>query len=399
MNFESVCNMIEDEQQLSKQAKEPYEVEGRDYAVACRTCNSNVISPRVFPTSSYHPCMYIYNCSDWEICEELRLRELEEAKARAAQMEKTMRWWSDCTANWREKWSKVRAERNRAREEGRELRLKLEATIKELSALKKINHGLLSENEVEAGNTWRKNFGCSETGSFWMQEYHLEPLENNPTKYVQDKSSEILYATKNTSGNHQDARFNLEILDSGGNCTASLENPNPKKDNPLHSQDDEVTQMSGLHMHLQESQKILQKEQKIRSSLEKELKKLKSEKSLWKWKYEELRRSNQENLKQNGVESIVEDFEENAEARSQQDVKIWELQTEMERLQSENVSEWKRRKILETEKQELERENRRLKTQVKDLQDLLGKESKQSAIHLCGDLKAKQSEQLEKNKV
>jgi hypothetical protein len=36
-----------------------------------------------------------------------RQRELEEARARAAQMEKTMRWWSDCTANWREKWSKV----------------------------------------------------------------------------------------------------------------------------------------------------------------------------------------------------------------------------------------------------------------------------------------------------
>lgn len=44
---------------------------------------------------------------DWESREELRLRELEEARARATQMEKTMRWWSDCTANWREKWSKV----------------------------------------------------------------------------------------------------------------------------------------------------------------------------------------------------------------------------------------------------------------------------------------------------
>lgn len=44
---------------------------------------------------------------DWEAKEALRQRELEEARARAAQMEKTMRWWSDCTANWREKWSKV----------------------------------------------------------------------------------------------------------------------------------------------------------------------------------------------------------------------------------------------------------------------------------------------------
>lgn len=32
----------------------------------------------------------------WEARESQRQRELEEARARAAQMEKTMRWWSDC---------------------------------------------------------------------------------------------------------------------------------------------------------------------------------------------------------------------------------------------------------------------------------------------------------------
>jgi hypothetical protein len=32
-------------------------------------------------------------------------------------MEKTMKWWSDCTISWREKWSVVRAERNKLREE------------------------------------------------------------------------------------------------------------------------------------------------------------------------------------------------------------------------------------------------------------------------------------------
>jgi hypothetical protein len=46
----------------------------------------------------------ILNCNKLQAA---RQRELEEARARAAQMEKTMRWWSDCTANWREKWSKV----------------------------------------------------------------------------------------------------------------------------------------------------------------------------------------------------------------------------------------------------------------------------------------------------
>lgn len=28
-----------------------------------------------------------------------------------------MKWWSDCTMNWREKWSQVRTERNALREE------------------------------------------------------------------------------------------------------------------------------------------------------------------------------------------------------------------------------------------------------------------------------------------
>lgn len=74
---------------------------------------------------------------DWESREELRLRELEEARARAAQMEKTMRWWSDCTANWREKWSKVRAERNRAREEVRQLRQRLDTLTKELAGARR----------------------------------------------------------------------------------------------------------------------------------------------------------------------------------------------------------------------------------------------------------------------
>lgn len=91
---------------------------------------------------------------DLDARDELRERELEEARARAAQMEKTMRWWSDCTANWREKWGKVRAERNKAREENRQLKLKLEAAAKEVSIVKREKQEALEikaryEREVE----------------------------------------------------------------------------------------------------------------------------------------------------------------------------------------------------------------------------------------------------------
>lgn len=77
----------------------------------------------------------------------LRQRELEEARARAAQMEKTMRWWSDCTANWREKWSKVRNERNAARDEAKALRSKLEIAIKDANTFKHEFQELELQNE------------------------------------------------------------------------------------------------------------------------------------------------------------------------------------------------------------------------------------------------------------
>lgn len=76
-----------------------------------------------------------------------RQRELEEARARAAQMEKTMRWWSDCTANWREKWSKVRNERNMAREEAKMLRAKLEIAVKDANSYKHECQELELQNE------------------------------------------------------------------------------------------------------------------------------------------------------------------------------------------------------------------------------------------------------------
>ena len=54
--------------------------------------------------------------------ETLLVREVEELRARSVQMEKTMRWWSECAANWREKWTKVRMERNKALEEATEIK-------------------------------------------------------------------------------------------------------------------------------------------------------------------------------------------------------------------------------------------------------------------------------------
>lgn len=58
-----------------------------------------------------------------------------------------MRWWSDCTANWREKWSKVRNERNMAREEVKVLRAKLEIAAKDANTFKHESQELELQNE------------------------------------------------------------------------------------------------------------------------------------------------------------------------------------------------------------------------------------------------------------
>lgn len=72
---------------------------------------------------------------------------------------------------------------------------------------------------------------------------------------------------------------------------------------------------------------------------------------------------------------------------------------QMERLQVENAAEWGRRERLETEKLGLERDNKKLRAQVEDLEEQLAKQRRQAASALDSDLKAIQTELFERNKV
>lgn len=71
----------------------------------------------------------------------------------------------------------------------------------------------------------------------------------------------------------------------------------------------------------------------------------------------------------------------------------------MERLQAENAAEWGRRERLETEKLGLERENKKLRAQVGDLEEALARRRRQNASALDCDLRASQAALFEKNKV
>ncbi|XP_062933500.1 coiled-coil domain-containing protein 102B isoform X2 [Cynocephalus volans] len=422
MNLESIHRLIEETQIFQMQQSSikqrcemvPPALSPRD------TCNSNLPYYGLQSHVAHNFCAHSYNTSGWDICEELRLHELEEVKARAAQMEKTMRWWSDCTANWREKWSKVRAERNSAREEGRQLRIKLEMTMKELSALKKQQSLLPQKEALEANVTQDLKLPSHIEVSY----EHRDQFQISSQKCDSIRGCLVKrqFPTKENTNSKEEGvvidslRLNEEInpnLDCAdlykngrsGNCVMK---PGLRVQAINLSLENEITEIAALQVHLDEFQKILWKEREMRTALEKEIERLESALSLWKWKYEELKESKPKNVKElniphghheNEMKGISGDIKEEFTSQNSTDRVICELRTELEKLQAENTLEWGKRETLETEKQGLERENRRLKIQVKEMEELLDRKNRLNANSQGPDVKISQTELQEKNKV
>ncbi|XDV18410.1 hypothetical protein PO909_024110 [Leuciscus waleckii] len=433
-------------------------------------------TPSSSPPLLLSPGLGCDGAGDWESREELRLRELEEARARAAQMEKTMRWWSDCTANWREKWSKVRAERNRARDEVRQLRQRLDALTKELTGARRERQELAAENEQlrleaqrvraeqnspeNASTAPASNSSTASTHSNQPREPEIkhdnqdeESVRDGPgspeQEPVRDVGTDKLDRQKEVELLEALLRAKSEAPDSWDvRSASSLRSVLSRQDRSrllwedLASLEEDSSKLNVLQLRLDESQKVLLKEREDKHTLIKNIEKLEAELSQWKLKYEELNKSKQEAVKQlnflkevhqDELGRMSEDLEDELGARTSMDKKLAELRTEesrhftgtassqqsndiieilmtslgyesqpalkMERLQVENAAEWGRRERLETEKLALERENKKLRTQMEDLEEQLARKRRQAASALDTDLKTIQCELFERNKV
>ncbi|KFV45716.1 Coiled-coil domain-containing protein 102B [Tyto alba] len=263
MNVGSVEKLMEETQVFGTKPRQPYKLTG-----GCQPgghlCKSNLPSESFYPISPHYPYMHMNYSSNWEIFEAVKFQELEEVKARAAQMEKTMHWWSDCTANWREKWSKVRGERNKAQEEAKQLRIKLESVVKELSMLKKINQDLVNEKEhLENVTAWKTECSCSEISYIKRDLSQLTFLQREPVKEL-SKTNKITGAedtkkdvevTKDRSNHNK--KITPKSPDSFGIPSIYLEEPKKKMNSTTEN---DLIHFSVLHLHLAEMQKILQKE-------------------------------------------------------------------------------------------------------------------------------------------
>uniref|UniRef100_A0A3B3ZJM9 Coiled-coil domain containing 102A n=1 Tax=Periophthalmus magnuspinnatus TaxID=409849 RepID=A0A3B3ZJM9_9GOBI len=378
---------------------------GGDRGIRSPDSLTHTPSPTAGGTPSSSPPLLLSpgGLRDWESREELRMRELEEARARAAQMEKTMRWWSDCTANWREKWSKVRAERNRARDEVRQLRQRLDTLTKELTGVRRERQELTTENETLRQEVLRLHGDPAATPPNGTST-SCSPTQTLQLRCLSDMELlESVLRSAPPGGDTQDTW-------DKSNSTRPQTNRERSRQlwNELSSTEEDQSKVNALQLRLDESQKVLLKEREDKLSLSKNIERLEAELSQWKLKHEELSKSKQEALKQlsllkemhqDELGRMSEDLEDELGARSSMDRKLAELRAEMERLQAENAAEWGRRERLETEKLALERDNKKLRAQTEDLEEQMAKKRRQAASALDSDLRAVQTELFERNKV
>lgn len=346
--------------------------------------------------------------NDWDDREELRQRELEEIRARAAQMEKTMRWWSDCTANWREKWSKVRNERNKAREENRQLRAKLDACIKENNTLKREKDELASQNEHLKVSHPEKTKDKTETATSASTDSNLisasvmETDNQCENKLANMQVSSDGSSTQNVTADVKDSDKSVVQSDTG--TAKSKTEFGMLEDNEGSLAED---RLALIELKLDESQKTISVERDEKVALTKSLAEVQLELNSLKTKLEESRQVKQEavlevaRLKDQHKEEIKRlytDLEDESTSRSSMDRRLVELRRELERLQKENADEWGKRERIETERFTMERENKKLRTQIQDLEEQLERKSHHASAVVNTDMKSLQNELSDKNK-
>ncbi|XP_065080728.1 coiled-coil domain-containing protein 102A isoform X1 [Ochlerotatus camptorhynchus] len=394
-------------------------------------------APRRHPPSGGNPEVMSakFGDTEWEARESQRQRELEEARARAAQMEKTMKWWSDCTANWREKWSKVRTERNKAREESKQLRSSLEAAIKESNSYKREKCELEIQitqlkKEMEkvhmlmmkhAGQFNKASLDAADEPERDGRDNNCSPdISSDGLKNVNSEDGLVTKVNNLPDDSGQDDLDVEEYILQGGAIpkhSVELRDKNDvmaeerrliqqlSKDD--YDEDYLMQKISMLQLRLDDSQKTIQIEREEKNSIHKNFEKFRQDMQELRDKCEELRAAKQDAVRelltlqeQHRVEIRITNnsLSEEVAARETLERRLCELRTELERMQAENAAEWGKRERLETEKLNLERENKKLRAECQDLQERLERKGRGPVSNSDNEFRALQQELLDKNK-
>lgn len=286
-----------------------------------------------------------YTNTDWEAKEALYQRELDEARARATQMEKTMRWWSDCTANWREKWSKVRTERNKAREEVKQLKNKVEILTKELTTAKTEKNSL----EQQLMDLKRDNEKLLSIGESRIVSGDLSTEDG-----VELRRKNVGYVSPNEPSIRQRASLDSHKFSNVDNVLANKFNE--------------------MRIRLDDTCKSLQSEKDQKAFLLAKIETLTAELHNTKMELTHSDRTlGSTDSSHSEVEKLQNELQDEIAAKQVLEEKVAEYKMEMERLKSENTIQWSKRELLETENVAILRENKKLYSQVCELREQIHK--------------------------
>ncbi|XP_075252762.1 coiled-coil domain-containing protein 102A-like [Convolutriloba macropyga] len=293
-----------------------------------------------------------------------KLREIEELRARAAQTEQTMKWWSDCTQNWREKWSKVRSERNVAREELKAINKRLDDTLQQVEKVqqeKKLLKAELERQQRQNSNTFSEYGSMKRTGSLRL---------NAPYDWTKSATKAFMNATSAS----ESGSLNNDEVDSteiGGDEPSEI-----FKMDTGSTEGSEKPQRA-IHVKLEEANKIINFERASNKTLHDENESLTEEIRKLQTNIQQLTISKEAvsfELKtarqnhENQVANMTADLSDSSSRNTDLEQKIATLHDDIEKLQMQNTDEWSKREQLETEKFQLEREIKKLKNQLTDLE-------------------------------
>ena len=225
-------------------------------------------------------------------------KDLDDARTKAAQMEKTMRWWSDCTASWREKWTRTKSERDKAKEENRQLKGRLDEAWKELAAARREKHSLSKENErlrLKLGDDDVRISSRSEGSTFGSSPPGpSRSCSPNGTDLDADGSASPSLASRSSSEQppklHSEVHFIEQILarteriavnsveaaqrpsngwgqDNTRMATTTTNKVETSADTAGHGQEVLMQQLAALTLKLEESQKIVTKERRSNQTI------------------------------------------------------------------------------------------------------------------------------------
>ncbi|KAL5261941.1 hypothetical protein ACHWQZ_G007595 [Mnemiopsis leidyi] len=362
--------------------------------------------------------------------DDARYREIDELRNRALQMEKTMKWWSDCTANWREKWGKVRAERNKAREQCKHMQSKLETVLKDCSALRLDKEEIRADytraieelaklkgvpvSSLESKRRSRASNDHIDIDSSYApsDEQGSEPSLKSELHFIADvlKSTEHHYTDSTRSPSV--CSETVPVRDTRGHITAwkhddridrRMSQPGTRMEQEDRFGGVDLTKLKQL---LEETQRHLHEERNSKIALSQSADLYSKENVALKKKLEEYKRQRAEAMEEvsriqlesgDKLARLSLEIEGENESKLEADRKIKEMRADVfvkarvfttlkvgllyhlhifpkiQRLQAENATEWAKRERIETEKSSLERENKNLKLQIQEAEETIAR--------------------------